>query len=151
MTPMTRALLTNCTDTLSLCLGLTPATERWDGRPSQISQTRHPPHPHPRSVDFVRGQYPAQISAAHWSQTHSGPFQRLGGVVASRQSRAGQLIQPADPWICWWFLSFPRLGQYILIGICLRGGFVIVTLYQKNVLGVFLSSEMDSAGRNYLV
>ena len=53
MTPMTRALLTNCTDTLSLCLGLTPATERWDGRPSQIPQTHHPPHPHPRSVDFV--------------------------------------------------------------------------------------------------
>ena len=26
--------------------------------------------------------------------------ERLGGVVASRQSRAGQLIQPADPWIC---------------------------------------------------
>ena len=24
--------------------------------------------------------------------------------MASRQSRAGQLIQPADPWICWWFL-----------------------------------------------
>ena len=52
---MTRTLLTNCTDTLSLCLGLTPATEGWDGRPSQISQTRHPPHPHARSVGFASG------------------------------------------------------------------------------------------------
>ena len=100
MTPMTRALLTNYTETLSLCPGLTPATERWDGRQSQISQTRTPPYSHPCSVDFVTGGCPAQITAAHWSQTHSGPFQRLGGVVASRQSRAGQLIQPADPWIC---------------------------------------------------
>ena len=61
MTPMTRPLLPNCTDTLSLCLGLTPATKRWDGRPSQIPQTRHPPHPHPRSVDIVSGA----ISCTH--------------------------------------------------------------------------------------
>ena len=54
-TPTTRAPLSNCNNTICPCLGLTPATERWDGRPSHVSQPRHPPHPHPRSVDTVSG------------------------------------------------------------------------------------------------
>ena len=33
--------------------------------------------------------YPARLSAAQWSQTHSGSFQTLGGVVASRQLTGG--------------------------------------------------------------
>ena len=42
-------------------------------------------HPHTRAALISSaGQHPAWISAAHWSQTHSGPFKRLNGVVASR-------------------------------------------------------------------
>ena len=41
------------------------------------------------------GQHPAWISAS--CAAYFGPFQRLGGIVASNQSPAGQLIQPADP------------------------------------------------------
>ena len=54
-TPTTRAPLSNYTNTVFPCLGLTPATERWDGRPPHVPQPRHPPHPNPRSVDFVSG------------------------------------------------------------------------------------------------
>ena len=58
-------------------------------------------HTHTRAALISSaGQYPAQISGLQWSQTHSGSFQGLGGAVASRQSRAGHQIQPADPWIC---------------------------------------------------
>ena len=66
------------------------------------------------------GQHPARVSAAHWSQTHSGPFQRLGGVVASRQSPAGQLIQPTDPWICTQNSKSHFQLAYILTGISHR-------------------------------
>ena len=60
-----------------------------------------PAHPPARAALISSaGQHPARISAAYWLQTHSGPFQRLGGVMASRQSRAGQLFQPADRWFC---------------------------------------------------
>ena len=99
---------TRTTDKLyrnSLTLSGSGPSHREVGRQTVSDITTPPPATYthtryPRNVDFVRGQYPAQISAAHWSQTHSGPFQQLGGVVASRQLRAGQLIQPADPWIC---------------------------------------------------
>ena len=93
MTPMTRALLTNCTETLSLCLGLTPATERWDGRPSQISQTHHPPHPHPRSVDFVSGA----ISCT--DQRSALIADPLWAIPETRRSRGLTPVacRPADP------------------------------------------------------
>ena len=93
MTPMTRALLTNCTETLSLCLGLTPATERWDGRPSQVSQTRHPPHPHPRSVDFVSG-------ATSCTDQRSALVADLLWVIPATQRSRGPTpvaCRPADP------------------------------------------------------
>ena len=85
--------------TLSIPIWVGPQPPRGgtvDRQRYNILTTRSPPA---TSISSV-GQHPARASAAHWSQTHSGPFQRLGGVVASRQSRAGQLTQPADPWIC---------------------------------------------------
>ena len=54
----------------------------------------------PRPPVLSAGHSPARLSAAQWSQTHFGSFQTLGEVVASRQSPAGQLIQPADRWFC---------------------------------------------------
>ena len=78
-------------------------------------------HTHTRAALISSAeQHPAQISAAHWSQTHSGPFQRLGGVVASRQSPAGQLIQPADRWFCTQNSKSHFLLAYILTGISHR-------------------------------
>ena len=60
-----------------------------------------PAHPPARAaLVSPAGQHPARASAARWLQTHSGPPQRLGGAMAPRQSRAGQLAQPAGPWIC---------------------------------------------------
>ena len=66
------------------------------------------------------GQYPAQISGVQWSQTHSGSFQGLGGAVASRQSRAGHQIQPADPWICTQTNKSHFQLAYILTGVSHR-------------------------------
>ena len=59
-----------------------------------ISSPRHPPAR--AALISSAGQDPARVSAPHWSQAHSGSFQRLCGVVASRQSRAGHQTQPAD-------------------------------------------------------
>ena len=73
------------------------------GRQTVSCITCPPPsrHPHTRAALISSaGHYPARLSAAQWSQTHSGSFQTLGGVVASRQSRAGHQIQPADRWFC---------------------------------------------------
>ena len=115
---MTRAPMLNYATTTYPCLGLTPATERWDGRPSHAL---HAHHPHTRAALMSSARhYPARLSAAQWSQTHSGSFQTLGGVVALRQSPAGQLIQPADRWFCSQNSKSHFPLSYILTGISHR-------------------------------
>ena len=84
-----------------------------------ISRIPSPPaHPHTRAALISSaGQYSARVSAAHWSQTHSGSFQTLGGVVASHQSPAGQLTQPAGRWLCTQNSKSHFPLSYILTGI----------------------------------
>ena len=41
--------------TIYPCLGLTPTTEGWDGRPTHAPHDHHPPPAHPLSVDIVTG------------------------------------------------------------------------------------------------
>ena len=83
---------TRTTDRLyrhSLTLSGSDPSHREVGRQT-VSDITNPPPATPTaraaliSSAGLPGQDPAQISAAHWSQTHSRPFQRLGGVVASR-------------------------------------------------------------------
>ena len=84
--PGTRAPMLTYAKTIYPCLGLTPPTERWDGRPSRALNAHHPPPAHPRSVDIVSRalscttQRSAVVAAPLWP----GSFQTLGGIVASR-------------------------------------------------------------------
>ena len=79
--------------TIYPCLGLTPATERWDGRPSHALHAHHPPPAHPRSVDIVSGA----ISCT--DQRSALVADPLWAIPETRRSRGLTPVacRPADP------------------------------------------------------
>ena len=117
--------------------------------------TTYPPPAHPRSVGVASRALSCTTQCsgsvvAKSSQTHFGPPQTLGGVVASRQPRAGHQTQPAGRWFCTQNSKGHPPQPCVLIGASHR-----VFGVDKNKLYMLprmliLVAEMDSAGSNYL-
>ena len=90
-----RALPANGAYTILTYLGLTPATERWDGRPSEVPYPHHPHTTYPRCVDFVcgatscTGQRSALVADQLWAIPET---RRSGGLTPVACTCA-----PADP------------------------------------------------------
>ena len=74
--------------------GSTPATERWDGRPSHALHAHHPPPAHPRSVDIVSRAF---ISCT--TQRSAVVADPLWVIPDTRRSRGLTPVacRPADP------------------------------------------------------
>ena len=140
------------------CLGLTPATERWDGRSSHALHADHLPLAHPRSVDIVSGaisctctdQHSALVADPLWAIPETRRSRDLTPVACRRADPASRPVvllakqqkslQPLAPAVYYFDLGFvvgmPGGGMYEQRGVSKL----------KNI--IILSPELGSAPSN---